>query len=56
MKQKHQLRKKIYTEMPWNIVADKKFLILASYKDKLKSILYKYRLLFIIYAIDSFLR
>lgn len=49
--QKHLLRKKIYTEMPWNILNDFKFFKLASRMDKIKWILFRSRVLLIVYEL-----
>ena len=49
--QKHKLRKKIYTEEPWNVLNSFRFFKLASRTDKIKWILFKIRLLLIIYYV-----
>lgn len=44
-KEKNSIRRRLYTEAPWNTLADKRFFRLGSKMDKIKFLLYKCRLL-----------
>lgn len=49
-KEKRSIRHRLYTEAPWNTMADKRFFRSGSKMDKIKYVLYKCRLLLMYYA------
>ena len=55
-KEKRILEEKIYTEKPWNVLAQKRYYHMAKGRNKLKCLLYAYKKIFVVMKCKTYLK